>query len=207
MIIFGTRGVTSTAASGSFFCPHCNDQLAYKHKRVRRFFTLYFIPVIPLDQLGEYIECQRCRNTFQTRVLDYNPQVSTAQFEAEFHQAVKRVMVQMMLADGVVDDQEVQTIREIYSRVAGTDISENDVQAEIEKAKADGRGIEQYLSGLAGNLNDPGKELVVKAAFFVAIADGVFQDEEQVLLGTIGKALYMTPAHIRGVIESIAAEQ
>lgn len=207
MIIFGTRGVTTTPASGSFFCPSCNNQTGYKHKRVRRFFTLYFIPVIPLDQLGEYIECQRCRNTYQMRVLDYNPQVSTAKLEAEFHQAVKRVMVQMMLADGVVDDQEVQTIREIYSKVARTDMSENDVQAEIEKAKADGRTIEQYLSGLAGNLNDAGKELVVQAAFFVAAADGVFQDEEKELLTAIGKALYMTPAHLRGVLQSITAPQ
>ena len=52
MIVFGTRGVTSTKETGPFNCLFCGDQRAYSRKSVRRFFTLYFIPVIPLDEMG-----------------------------------------------------------------------------------------------------------------------------------------------------------
>ena len=51
MIIFGTRGITYRMAAGRFACPSCGPGTGFTHRRVRRFFTLYFIPVIPLDQL------------------------------------------------------------------------------------------------------------------------------------------------------------
>ena len=43
MIIFGTRGVSSTTGSGRFYCPRCEQERPYHSKRMRRFFTLYFI--------------------------------------------------------------------------------------------------------------------------------------------------------------------
>ncbi len=49
MIIFGTRGITYSKGNGEFFCPTCADKKPYKHKRVRRFFDLYFVPIVPLD--------------------------------------------------------------------------------------------------------------------------------------------------------------
>lgn len=207
MIIFGTRGVTYSSGSGEFHCPSCNVRREYKHKRVRRFFTLYFIPVIPLDLLGEYIECQVCRGTFNKRVLHYDPQASEKRLEAEFQRGIKRVMVQMLLADGVVDENEIQSVRAIYSKIAQEKISEDDIRAEIETAKSDGRGIEAFLSSLAGSLNSNGKELIVRAAFFIAASDGEFQDKEQALLASIGKSLDMTPAHLRGVINSALSNE
>jgi len=69
LIIFGTKGVTSTVSTGSFSCPGCSAQTHYDHKRVRRFFTLYWIPLIPLDTIGEYIECLSCHGTFKQSVL------------------------------------------------------------------------------------------------------------------------------------------
>ena len=53
MIIFGTRGVTFTPEKGEFFCPGCCAERSFARKSVRRFFTLYFIPLVPLDKLGE----------------------------------------------------------------------------------------------------------------------------------------------------------
>ena len=46
--------------------------------------------------------------------------------------------------------------------------------------------------------------MVVKAAFMVAAADGVFQEEEKDMLNEIGESLQMTPAHFSGVIQSMS---
>lgn len=205
MIIFGTRGVTYTKQASQFNCPACAAGTPYKHKRVRRFFTLYFIPVIPLDLLGEYVECQSCRGTYKLDVLSYDPSAMNMAFEAEFHRAVKRAMVMVMLADGQIDAEEIGTIRGIYEKVTGTALSQEAVHAEIAAAEADPGGIADQLAKLAESLNDSGKELVLKAAFFVAAADGQFQDEEQELIGIIGQSLGMTPAHMRGVMASLSA--
>ncbi len=206
MIIFGTRGVTYSKDKGDFTCPSCGGASSYNHKRVRRFFTLYFIPLIPLDMLGEYVECQSCSNTFQKEVLDYDPAAAAQDFQAEYQRVVKRVMVQMLLADGVIDDQEIETVRDVYRQVANVELSQDDVRREIQAAGTDGRGIRQYLESLVGNLNDAGKETVVQAALMIAAADGEFQEEEKHLLGQIGAALDMTPAHLNGVVSGMLSK-
>src|SRR6186713_1100709 len=106
MIIFGTRGVKSTMQEGEFMCPQCAATRTYKMKKVTKFFTLYFIPVIPLGRLGEYVECQTCKGTFVTRVLDYDPNKDRNDFQAVYEQAMRHSMVLIMLADGEIDDNE-----------------------------------------------------------------------------------------------------
>lgn len=205
LIIFGTRGVTSSVASGDFNCPSCETRRPYVHKRVRRFFTLYFIPLIPLDTIGEYVECQHCRDTYKPAVLEYDPVKSERSVEAEFHKAVKRVMVLMMLADGKIEDEEVETIRMIYGKLAKSELSKDDVDREVTASKADGRGLRQYLSSIVGTLNDSGKEVVVKAAYFVASADGNVSAEETNLLAELAGALEMSPSDFKTVIDQVSA--
>ncbi|MBX3185875.1 MAG: TerB family tellurite resistance protein [Labilithrix sp.] len=205
LIIFGTRGVTTTAGSGEFHCPDCGAKRPFEHKRVRRFFTLYFIPLIPLDTIGEYVECLHCRSTYKPAVLELLPGPDEKQIEAEFHAAVRRVMVLMMLADGRIDDEEIETIRTIYGKIASTTITKEDIEREVAASQADGRGLRPYLSSVVGSLNDAGKEIVVKAAFFVAAADGDVSAEETNLLAELAAALEMSPAHFKGVIDQLAA--
>jgi tellurite resistance protein len=207
MIIFGTRGVTYSSGKGDFFCPTCRGETPYSHKRVRRFFTLYFIPVIPLDLHGEYVECQQCRGTYAMGVLDYDPEASAAEFEAEYHRAVMQVMVDMMLADGNVDDEEIAVMRRIYGQLTDREISEQEVRAQIAEAEAEARNLGESLEELAPHLNDSGKEMVLKAAFLVAVADGEFHDEEKAMLATVGRSLGMSAAHIKGVFTSMQSEQ
>lgn len=204
MIIFGTRGVTTTADSGDFYCPQCQAQEGYRHRRVRRFFTLYFIPVIPLSVHSEYVECDQCKGTYRMEVLDIDPTAGAVQLEAEFARALKQVMVDMMLADGSVDDEELEVIRTIYGQLVGNEISEDAIRAEILEAESAQRDITETLADIAGHLNDNGKELVIKAAYMVAAADGVFEEEEKVMIGTIAKSLGMTSAHLQGVIASLS---
>ncbi|MFT5820175.1 MAG: putative tellurite resistance protein B-like protein [Crocinitomix sp.] len=74
-IIFGTRGVRSTMQEGQFHCPQCDGQTRFKHKKVTKFFTLYFIPLIPLGNKGTYVECQSCRNTYVDRILETRQEI------------------------------------------------------------------------------------------------------------------------------------
>lgn len=205
LIIFGTRGVTTSAGTGEFWCPGCRTKRAYEHKRVRRFFTLYFIPIIPLDVLGEYVECATCRDTYDPAVLSLDPERGEKELTAEFARAIRRVMVLMMLADGRIDDEEIETIKQVYERVAKRPIDKAEIDQEVADARADGRGIRPYLSSIVGRLNDPGKELVVKTAFFVAAADGTFTDEETALLAELAGALEMSPSHFKGVVDDLLA--
>ena len=200
MIIFGTRGVTTTPQRGEFYCPQCGDTRQYNWKRVRRFFTLYFIPVIPMDKLGEYIECPSCQGTFDTRVLEYDPSHEAIQIEALFHVAIKQVMIGMLLADGVIDDSEVAMVQQIYKELTDTELPEQELREEIAEIQTQEIDCLELATHLAPTLNDNGKEITMKAGYRIAAADGHVDPTEIDLLMKIGDALQLSATHIKGIL-------
>jgi hypothetical protein len=69
IIIWGSRGLTSTLQSGSFYCPSCDGESDYILKQVRPFFTLYWLPLFPIGGAERYVECRRCGGAFKEGVL------------------------------------------------------------------------------------------------------------------------------------------
>jgi tellurite resistance protein len=200
LIIFGTRGITYGSEGGQFYCPNCQGRQHYLHRKVRRFFTLYFIPLIPLDLAGEYVECQQCSGTYKLEILALDPEAASAREEAEFRKAMRRILVLMMLADGVVEDSEIEAIQQIMGKLEGKPITRSDIEAEVKRAQTDSDGIEEYCKSMAGYLNDSGREMVVKAAILVASADGRVDESERLALATIASALNMSRTHFSGII-------
>lgn len=200
LIIFGTRGVTYGSGEGEFYCPDCESQRPYAQKRVRRFFTLYFIPLIPLDLLGEYVECTHCTSTYKTGILDFVPGKSAEQEEAEFRRAMKRVLVLMMLADGNIDESEMTAVLDILTKLDKRAVGRDEIEAEIRAAKAAPLDVTEYCRSMAGFLNDHGREMVVRAALAVASADGHFDTTEKEALARIAGALNLSKAHFSGIL-------
>ena len=73
MIIFGSKGKESIVGSGTFTCPGCGNGKPYLHKKLQRYFTLYFIPIFPVATLGEHVECGSCHGLWKTEVLTVPP--------------------------------------------------------------------------------------------------------------------------------------
>lgn len=200
MIIFGTRGVRSTKATGNFNCPQCESDRGYRHRKVTQFFTLYFIPLIPLGSKGEYVECNHCKGTFITRVLDSNKTPSKQQFMAMYEQAIRHVMVKIMLADGVIDPNEKVMVLSIINKYGHNDMTSQQLNDYIEKVQADASDISTYLKHVGPSLNDHGKELLIKCALDVAYSDGVFDESEKKMILEMGQIMEMTSAHIKGIM-------
>jgi hypothetical protein len=73
IIIWGERGLTSQLDSGRFYCPHCERERPYLLKRVRPWFTLYWIPIFPTGSGQRFVECENCGGTFVEDVLEMSP--------------------------------------------------------------------------------------------------------------------------------------
>lgn len=202
-IIWGSKGVTSTKTSGDFHCPRCG-KAAYDHKEVKRFFTLYWIPLFPINTLGEYIECGTCAETFDTAVLDYDPGKQQAKFLSKFDAAARRLMALMVLADGEIDDEEIATMVEISASLPGDGITEAEARAEVDRAANQSEDLVGYLIDVREELNDKGKLMLLKVALQVAMADGDFADEEKLLLMKIGEALTLDSDLVLQVIGAMA---
>ena len=68
--IFGTRVKQKEISAGSFYCPHCRTQRAYKLMQVGQYFSLYFIPLFRIKDLGQHVVCQHCQQAYKPEVLN-----------------------------------------------------------------------------------------------------------------------------------------
>lgn len=203
MIIFGTRGVTLKTGSGEFHCPQCQAVRPYVYRTVRRFFTLYFIPVIPLDKVGEYVECLQCHGTFRPEVLQHDPAAEQQRVREEFADHIKRIGVLAAIADGDLEDEEVEAILDIHDKLGGKPLTAGELRAEIAQARSAQTTASGYAQRFAAMLNDHGKELVVKAALQVTLADGPLNVPEEQFLDDLAAGLNMTQAHFRGIMSEM----
>lgn len=91
MIVFGTSNKMKTVGSGQFHCPNCRTMRAYERKQAKRYFSLYFIPLIPMGDLGEFVECQTCHLTFRPEVLTVKPPEPTTDLAVLINSAKARL--------------------------------------------------------------------------------------------------------------------
>ena len=175
MIIWGSRGLTSELSRHHFHCPQCSVQREGALKQVRGFFTVYFIPLIPLNVRGRYVECSSCSGSFGEEILHYDP----AQEQQEQQTQMLRVMVMAALADGKVDDGERAEINKQYAEIAGLPLPPETLANEIKMAMGSGVDLNDYVASFAANLSGHGKAMMVKLAFHTMSASGELQPGHQ----------------------------
>jgi uncharacterized tellurite resistance protein B-like protein len=200
LIIWGSRGVTSTLKSGQFHCPKCQGKRLYEHKRVRRFFTLYFIPLFPIKDLGEFVECQTCDQTYKEEVLDYDPEAEKRQTTAAIQHALRRVMAAMLVLEETPSEASRAVAMRTWQELSGRALTPGELDEQVRAATGDKRPLSAILGAAAPKLNDAGRELLVKAAAEVALADGPLAPRENEVLNEVARALSVSAAHLAGIV-------
>ncbi|MEE8435557.1 MAG: TerB family tellurite resistance protein [bacterium] len=202
LIIFGIRGITTTPETGQFFCPSCETDRIFYRKVVRNWFTLYFIPLIPLGRAGEYVECDLCLKTYEAEVLSLDRvqfEAENAEFQAEFQKALQDVMILIMLADGKELADEKEMILSIYSTLSGEDLDEDKLRQNVDRVKAENLTMPECLKKYSGVLNGEGKELVYKAALMVAVSDGEYHEDEEKMMKAIARDLDISKSEVNEI--------
>jgi uncharacterized tellurite resistance protein B-like protein len=202
-IIWGSTGRNVVVSRGDFHCPSCQSKQPYQHVEVKRYFTLYFIPLFPLETVGEYVECGSCKETYKRHVLQYDPEQEQREFRSELGAAVTMILVQMMLIDGDVDDAEIEAIRHIHQQLLQREIAPDEIRSEAVALRHSGAPVSESLTLIAPRLNEHGKEMVMRAACMVALADEVLRDEELALLVQYARALGLSEAHFKGILMTV----
>lgn len=185
MIIWGSRGLTSVVESGQFNCPQCGSPQSFNLKQVRNFFTLYFIPLIPLDIAGRYVECNSCRGTFEEGITSYDPEEDRLEMQTK----MLRVMVMAALADGGVDDIERAEIKKQFMELSGLPVPDSTLNTEIAMATSSGTDLNAYVGTIVNDLSDHGKALVIKLAYHTMSAAGDLRPGHQTQLAKLADTL------------------
>lgn len=200
MIIFGTRVVKSKKSNGEFYCPQCAARRGFRAFRARRFFHIYFIPLIPTAQPVEVVECAGCRSGFHKDILKADPEAHLREAAEAFERAIDYVIVTMIAADGKIEEAELVRAHEIASQATQLNLSIDQIREQADAA-LDGRiPVDAALRSLAPRINEHGKELLVRIAADIAIADGDFDQTELELIERLAVDLGMSAAHVRGIL-------
>jgi len=70
LLLFGWTTRTKTLGTASFYCQNERGDHNYVLLEARRWFTLFFIPVIPLKVLGALVQCSSCGVQYDSGVLE-----------------------------------------------------------------------------------------------------------------------------------------
>lgn len=195
LLVWGWRSRSKTMGQGSFHCPHCGVDRTYDHRQARRWFTLFWIPIIPLKVLGTFVECTVCKKGFDERVLSMP---TTASMADNLSIALRGLVVAVITADGVIHDAERTMAVHLVSGQVDHAYGPAELDADLQAFA--GHGVAEVLGELSGTLNEQGKERLVQICIDLARADGVIDDAELAVAHQVGAALLMTPAHVRGVV-------
>lgn len=195
LLIWGFRARYKTLAEGTFFCPREGGDRTYHHRQARRWFTLFFLPLIPLKVLGEFVECQSCKAAYDETVLTMATAASMIDNLAD---AMRQAVVSMITADGVVEESERAKGFEVIQRYADTPYTMENLNDDLKDLRHG--DLVGQLGNVAGMLNDRGKESLLAACLEIAAADGSIDERETARIEQAGLALGMSSAHVKGVV-------
>jgi hypothetical protein len=200
MIIWGSRGITHDEGGGQFYCPGCQSEQGYSKRRVQRYFTLYFIPLIPLETLGASVKCSNCRKEWVPEVLNHNPRLDQEAAHREITDYYGRVLCHFAIMAGRRDGDFVKQVVEMSGELDAAPISFEEVNRGLDRNNNPGPAV----AHLARWLNERGREIVVKNALAAATADGSLTEEKRAAVSDLAQKLGMSDTHLVGVLASWA---
>ena len=194
LIIFGLRVFYRTIAQGIFHCRRCGGDREYRHREGRRWFTLFFIPVIPLNSASEHVQCATCRARYVTDVLSLP---TTAQMQSALP-AGMRAAASAMLRSG--DPASPVARQRAIEAVVGAGMPDyNDTALDAD--------LTQPFEAIRPALNEVGAQLTVQAREWyladvirIGMSDGPLTEGERQAAVAVGNDLGMTYAQAIGVI-------
>jgi tellurite resistance protein len=181
LLVFGLTAVSRTVGEGTFHCPQCGGDRAFRRRAGRRFFSIFFVPLVPLWRLREAVECRACRGRFPVAVL----RTPTARQMAETLAAGMRAAAALVLRAGDPADPAARA-RAIAIVTGYGEERRTFLEKEVVRAGA--------------QLAVEAKEWFLAQAVRIGLADGPLGEGERRELHGIADLLGMSPAYALGVI-------
>ena len=202
LLIFGLRVFYRAVGQGVFHCQRCGGDREYRHRAGRRWFTLFFIPVIPLNRVGDHVQCTICGTRYRMDVLSLP---TTAQMQEALPAGMRVAAIAMLRVGG---GSSGSARRRAIDAIKGAGVADYDdaaLDADLSEAATPGQYppgqyLAEPLNRLAIQLAIPAREWFLAEVVRIGLADGMLSDDERHTAREVAAQLGMTPAQARGVI-------
>jgi uncharacterized tellurite resistance protein B-like protein len=213
MIVIGTMNWSSTRSSGVFQCPNCGSKETFRFKASRPFLTLYFIPVLPIGGIEEFVQCGRCKNAFDPAVLTNRiaptpaSSQSTSLTEAKpdsFQRDLLTTIALIMIEDGQVTEHEIAVARTLYQNIAKLSITREELGRTCAQVRLKRLHLLSFLNSVVERRSHDEKLLLVQAMFGVAGADGAISSGRMAVLMESQSALRIDESEFQRAVSDTA---
>jgi hypothetical protein len=194
LLIWGFRTFYRTIGQGVFHCRRCGGDREYRHRSGRRFFTLFFIPVIPLTKSSEHVQCTACRTRYHLDVLGLP---TAAQMQAALPTGM-RAAAAVMLRSGdpgspAARQRAVEAIQGAGSQGYGDVSLDADLAQPVE-------AVTTALNQVGSQLTPDAREWFLAEVVRIGLMDGPLSDQQRQTAQAVAADLGMTQAQGYGVI-------
>ncbi len=189
MIIWGYRTRTSKVKKAEVLkksCPSCGGDLELHD--LKKWFTLYFIPIFPFQTLESFYKCADCSNSYKEEIKDslkksgkQAKQLKEKQ-EKAFLITLAACMAQMAKADGKISKEEKEEIKGLTKgKFAKYKKDVNDIVNKVSKSKNDAM-VFALISNARKFLTTEGIMMLVGQSARIVLSDGKVTKKEESLL-------------------------
>ena len=194
LIIWGLRVFFHTTGEGVFHCQRCGGDRHYRQRSGRKFFTLFFVPIIPLNKVGEHVQCATCGTRYHVDVLNLP---TAAQMQAALPAGMRAGAAIMLRAGdpGSIPARQraMAAITAAGAQGYGDAALNTDLAYPPEAAAA-------ALAQVGAQLAIHAKEWFLAEVVRIGMADGPLTGIERDAAYNIGASLGMTQAQALGLI-------
>jgi len=103
--------------------------------------------------------------------------------------ALIRCMVAVSIADGHLDESEIEATGKIYNQLTGSTMNEETIRDIAQDMQDNNSSVPEELSRIKNVLDKDLKHKIIKASLFILAADGRVDEEEEKILEDIRKGL------------------
>ena len=206
MIIYGARTIYSTSYQGGFHCPRCQMQRQFAHRAGRRWFTLYFIPIIPLWSAGAYIQCTSCGGEFAEEAQHYRPDPSTAAAISAVSASnpledIRRALVLTMIEAGRASQPDTMLLYQ-WATANGMQVSPDDIFNDFQLALQAKAQVAPFVHARLQGLAAKDRLLLLRSARQVLSVGGQTQLSANDLqaLRVLGSSLQLSPDDVETIV-------
>lgn len=201
-VIWGMRVLKHVLGTGQFHCPSCGGDTEYRHVHPRRWFTFFFIPVIPLNRLERFVECTRCGTAYREAVLG---EPTTQLFEYQVGLAHRAAAAHLVATSDTGQAERDVVVAHLASAAGVERAYDADALARDTAAFADPAAAIAYVRPLATSMTIEGREEFLRRA---ATLGGRLDPtgHRSATVKAYGDALGLSPAHTAGILATLTRQ-
>jgi hypothetical protein len=200
MILWGTTNLKSSIEQGEFNCPQCQAVSPYTLKKSTEYFTIYFIPVIPLGVRGKFVECNQCRGAFTEAILSYDPTAEKVATQV----TVFRILVAFMVHFQKTGVTHVTSCQSAYSELLGQEIPVEIVEHELQLALEPDSSPKNYILSEGATFAPDAKLQMMASAMDIIESEPVDNEHSRMVLAEFSQMLGFPEADFEQVLEVVA---